>query len=98
MLVKGRLNMSKSLLSQLYFGKYASDDTIDSFTDYHKEIYTRYCAERTRLLNDLDAETAAGIQNLLDLHGDLTVEENARAYAAGVRFGVRLMNEALNRR
>ena len=90
--------MEQSLLEKLYFGGYVADDLMDSSAPEQKAAYQRYSKEYTQVINRLGTEMAAAVQNLLDLHGDLTVEENARAYAAGVRFGVRLMNEALNRR
>lgn len=61
--------MEHTLLEQLYSGGYMPDDLADSLSSNQKEQYRRYCEEAGRLLHGLDAETAAGVQRLLDLHG-----------------------------
>lgn len=85
------------LLEDLYYGKYCIRESMDEVFQGIKEEYKRYCTLADTVLDRVDGDLQEMVKELLDLRSELVVEENFRAYTHGVRFGVRLMTEALGK-
>ena len=60
-----------------------------------QKAYREYDCKLQDVLEHVEGKIKTKVTELLDRRGDIILEESCFAYAEGVRFGVRLMTEAL---
>ena len=85
------------LLEEMFYGKCRFDESGDRIPPALKNAYRAFDEQIALILEQLDDETRARVDELLDLRGLILLEEACNAYAEGVRFGVRLMAEVYTR-